>query len=146
MEAPACDQELLMSIQRKLLAEMRNAQVQYFDSKMLAVQEIQADIDRRMEKLQEVEKSIYERERGIADQLSRLELEKTELNQIRQLLRVENESIRLSSKDLKDQIRKYEIVIKMMMRPPHIRLESAIEQSVPRGSIVTPEPPVHSPL
>jgi hypothetical protein len=104
-----CDQITIMTNQHKKLNEMRHSQMNYFDSRMLELQEKRLELDNR-------ETSVANREEQLQNCAKRLELEKSELSQIRQLLRVENESLRVSSRDLRDQIRKYEVVIKMMIR------------------------------
>jgi vacuolar-type H+-ATPase subunit I/STV1 len=138
LTVPRTDQDFIINVQRQMLADMRTAQMSYFDSKTVALQEMQADIDRRIQNLQQVEESLNTREKAIAEQLNRVELEKAELNQIRQLLRIENESIRISSKDLRDQIKKYEIVIKMMMRPTQVTQR---KDPLSREEVDTPDLP-----
>ena len=103
------DQDVIFSTQQKKLTEMRLAQMNYFDSRMIELQERRQELENR-------EASVVTKEGQLKELAKRQELERSELNHIRQLLRVENESLRMSSKDLRDQIRKYEVVIKMMMR------------------------------
>ncbi len=99
----------VIASQHKKLNEMRLSQMNYFDSRMVELQERRQELDNR-------EQIVTKREEQLQKSEKRLELEKSELSQIRQLLRVENESLRVSSRDLRDQIRKYEVVIKMMIR------------------------------
>jgi len=103
------DQEHIITQQHRKLSEMRVSQMNYFDTRMVELQERRQELDKR-------ELAIASQEQQLRELSKRLDIEKLELNQIRQLLRVENESLRISSKDLRDQIRKYEVVIKMMMR------------------------------
>lgn len=103
------DREHIITQQHRKLSEMRVSQMNYFDTRMVELQERRQELDKR-------ELAIASQEQQLRELSKRLDLEKLELNQIRQLLRVENESLRISSKDLRDQIRKYEVVIKMMMR------------------------------
>ncbi len=117
------DQEIIIAQQQKKLYEMRVSQMNYFDTRTLELQERRQELDKR-------EITVSSREGQLSELSKRLELEKLELNQIRQLLRVENESLRISSKDLRDQIRKYEVVIKMMMRN-HPNKASGIDSSIP---------------
>jgi len=110
------DQDVIFSTQQKKLTEMRLAQMNYFDSRMIELQERRQELENR-------EASVVTKEGQLKELAKRQELERSELNHIRQLLRVENESLRMSSKDLRDQIRKYEVVIKMMMRGQNRQLQ-----------------------
>ena len=124
------DKEFIIDIQKKKVGEMRRSQMDFFDSKMIELQDKQTDIDAKLSELKVFEQFLHEREHAVADQLKRIEIEKMEVRQIRELLKTENESIRISSADLKQQIDKYERIIKMMMRTKQVihdkdRLESA---------------------
>ena len=114
------DKEILIARQQKKLNEMRLSQMNYFDTRMVELQERRQELDKR-------ESVISSRGEELRELSKRLEIEKLELNQIRQLLRVENESLRISSKDLRDQIRKYEVVIRMMMREHPTKMSRELE-------------------
>lgn len=105
-----------MNAQMKKLEEMRKRQVNFFDAKVIELQDRNAELDAKLEELQVREKRICEKELRVGDQLHRLGVEKSELLKIKDLLRVENESIILSSADLSVQIQKYEALIKLVVR------------------------------
>lgn len=114
--ADAYDRTSLMNAQMKKLEEMRKRQVNFFDAKVIELQDRNAELDAKLEELQVREKRICEKELRVGDQLHRLGVEKSELLKIKDLLRVENESIILSSADLNVQIQKYEALIKLVVR------------------------------
>lgn len=110
------DRYAVMNMQMKKLEEMRKRQMSFFDSKITELQDQHVELDVKLNKLEARETSIKEKERQLVEQMKRIELEKSELIQIKNLLRIENESIILSSADLNSQIQKYEALIKLVAR------------------------------
>jgi hypothetical protein len=116
------DRELLICSQIKKLSEMRKAQIDFFDMKMVELKEVETRINSRMENISRQDLDLKKREETIATNLKRLEMERNEISAIKELLRIENESIQVSSADLKLQLKRYERIFKLQGQPGPARI------------------------
>ncbi len=120
------DRYVVMNMQIKKVEEMRKRQTSFFDAKVIELQDRHVELDAKMDKLDSREKQICEKECQLEEQMRRMALEKSELNQIKDLLRIENESIILSTADLNAQILKYEALIKLAVRTRIVPAQGAV--------------------
>ena len=120
------DREILICSQIRKLGEMRKAQVEFFDMKMLEIKEAETRINERMDVLVKQDLEITRREEAVNANIRRVEMERREVNAIKELLRLENESIQVSSAELKVQLKRYEKIFKLQgsSGPPKIRFDN----------------------
>lgn len=102
------EKEVLVKAQIKKLAEMRKLQIEFFDQRIAELKEVESRVDEARRKAREQESLLQRKEALIRELLARFELEKEELHSIRELLRVENESTLMQSRDLRRVISKYQ--------------------------------------
>jgi uncharacterized protein YlxW (UPF0749 family) len=112
----AKDKQRIVTMQIQKLVEMRKSQMEFFDSKIIEIQEKQAALDSRWDEISERENTLNAKINELAETSKRVDIEKMEVTQIKELLRIENESIQVSNADLKAQINKYESLIKLVLR------------------------------
>lgn len=112
----AKDKQRIVTMQIQKLVEMRKSQMEFFDSKIIEIQEKQAALDSRWDEISERENTLNAKINELAEISKRVDIEKMEVTQIKELLRIENESIQVSNADLKAQINKYESLIKLVLR------------------------------
>lgn len=107
------DRERIITAQRSKLADMRAGQLEFFDARLLELNEKQALVDEKVAQLRELEATIKEREEWVGNQLLRVEVDKAEIKGIRDLLKAESAAVQQTSADMKAQIKRYERLFKL---------------------------------
>lgn len=116
LQARPKDESVVVGMQVQKLQEMRKAQMDFFDTKVIEFQEKNAELDAKLLELEAREIQLQELQRKLDEQSKRVILEKSELAHIKDLVRIENESIKVSTADLNNQIMKYEALLRVAMR------------------------------
>ena len=110
--SPVSDRQTLVNAQIRKLAEMRKSQMAFFDSKMAVLKEAEVRVSNRADDIKKREEALIGKERHLTQILERIRSETEELVSIKELLKVENESVQLRIKDLRWLVNKYENSIK----------------------------------
>ena len=105
------DKEYLVQAQIKKLGDMRKAQVEFFDQKIMELKALEASAHEKMERVTEREASVNRKEEMLKQLISRLQIERDEIVAIKELLRVENQSVQSQSRDLKRVVNKYQRIL-----------------------------------
>jgi hypothetical protein len=102
------EKEVILGVQVRKLHEMRNAQVAFFDSKMMELRERELAVNRGLEDLHRKEIELDMKRKFLEELIERLRIERDEIGAIKELLRTETESVQIQTRDLHRIVQRYE--------------------------------------